>query len=61
MGTATAFGLPVEPIFLILGIDELMDMARTTINLLGNCVDSTVIAKWEGEETYSDPENTSFT
>ena len=61
MGTATAFGLPVEPIFLILGIDELMDMARTTINLVGNCLASTVIAKWEGEETFSDPENTSFT
>jgi proton glutamate symport protein len=60
MGTATAFGLPVEPIFLILGIDELMDMARTTINLVGNCLASTVIAKWEGEETYNDPENTSF-
>ena len=61
MGTAAAFGLPVEPIFLILGIDELMDMARTTINLVGNCLASTVIAKWEGEETYSDPDNTSFT
>ncbi len=61
MGTATAFGLPVEPIFLILGIDELMDMARTTINLIGNCLASTVIAKWEGEEKYSDPENTNFT
>ncbi|MDZ4749254.1 MAG: cation:dicarboxylase symporter family transporter [Saprospiraceae bacterium] len=61
MGTATAFGLPVEPIFLILGIDELMDMARTTVNLVGNCLASTVIAKWEGEETYNDPENTSFT
>ncbi|HEY3387796.1 MAG TPA: cation:dicarboxylase symporter family transporter [Saprospiraceae bacterium] len=60
MGTATAFGLPVEPIFLILGIDELMDMARTTINLVGNCLASTVIAKWEGEETYNDPGNTSF-
>lgn len=61
MGTATSFGLPIEPIFLILGIDELMDMARTTINLIGNCLASTVIAKWEGEETYSDPDNTSFT
>ena len=60
MGTATAFGLPVEPIFLILGIDELMDMARTTINLVGNCLASTVIAKWEGEETYNDPGNNSF-
>jgi proton glutamate symport protein len=60
MGTATAFGLPVEPIFLILGIDELMDMARTTINLVGNCLASTVIAKWEGEETYNDPNNHAF-
>jgi proton glutamate symport protein len=61
MGTATSFGLPIEPIFLILGIDELMDMARTTINLIGNCLASAVIAKWEGEEEYSDPNNTSFT
>jgi len=61
MGTAAAFGLPIEPIFLILGIDELMDMARTTINLIGNCLASAVIAKWEGEEEYSDPNNTSFT
>ena len=61
MGTAAAFGLPVEPIFLILGIDELMDMARTSINLVGNCLASTVIARWEGEETYTDPNNTSFT
>lgn len=61
MGTATAFGLPVEPIFLILGIDELMDMARTTVNLVGNCLASCVIAKWEGEDEYNDPGNTSFT
>jgi len=61
MGTATSFDLPIEPIFLILGIDELMDMARTTINLIGNCLASAVIAKWEGEEEYLDPENTSFT
>jgi len=61
MGTATSFGLPIEPIFLILGIDELMDMARTTVNLVGNCLASTVIAKWEGEETFSDPANREFT
>ncbi|MDX2245291.1 MAG: cation:dicarboxylase symporter family transporter [Bacteroidia bacterium] len=52
MGTATAFGLPVEPIFIILGIDELMDMARTTVNLIGNCLASCVIAKWEGEANF---------
>lgn len=60
MGTATAFGLPVEPIFLILGIDELMDMARTTVNLVGNCLASCVVARWEGEETYTDPGNPHF-
>lgn len=49
LATATAFGLPVEPIFIILGIDELMDMARTTVNLVGNCLASAVIARWEGE------------
>lgn len=49
LGTATSFGLPVEPIFLILGIDELMDMARTSVNVIGNCLATTVVAKWEGE------------
>jgi proton glutamate symport protein len=52
MATATAFGLPVEPIFIILGIDELMDMARTSVNLIGNCLASTVIARWEGEGEF---------
>ena len=52
MATATSFGLPVEPIFIILGIDELMDMARTTVNLVGNCLASCVIAKWEGEADF---------
>lgn len=60
MGTATSFGLPIEPIFLILGIDELMDMARTTVNLVGNCLASAVVGKWEGEETYTDPDNQEF-
>ncbi|RYJ43726.1 Sodium:dicarboxylate symporter [Flavobacterium beibuense] len=49
MGTAASFNLPVWPIFIILGIDELMDMARTSINVVGNCLASAVIAKWEGE------------
>ncbi len=52
LATATTFGLPVEPIFIILGIDELMDMARTTVNLVGNCLASCVIARWEGEATF---------
>lgn len=49
LGTAVSFGLPVEPIFIILGIDELMDMARTSVNVVGNCLASAVIARWEGE------------
>ena len=49
MGTAASFGLPVWPIFIILGIDELMDMARTSVNVLGNCLAAVVIAKWENE------------
>lgn len=48
-GTASSFGLPEWPIYLILGIDELMDMARTAVNMIGNCLASVVIAKWEGE------------
>ncbi|MBA9079290.1 MULTISPECIES: dicarboxylate/amino acid:cation symporter [Rufibacter] len=49
LGTAASFGLPVWPIFIILGIDELMDMARTSVNVIGNCLAAVVIAKWEGE------------
>jgi len=49
LGTVASFGLPVEPIFIILGIDALMDMARTSVNVIGNCLASAVIAKWEGE------------
>ncbi|MBK5285356.1 MAG: cation:dicarboxylase symporter family transporter [Bacteroidia bacterium] len=49
LGTASSFGLPVEPIFIILGIDELMDMARTSVNVIGNCLATVVVAKWEGE------------
>ena len=49
LGTAATFHLPTEPIFVILGIDALMDMARTMINVVGNCLASVVIAQWEGE------------
>ena len=49
MGTAATFNLPMAPIFLILGIDELMDMARTSVNVIGNCLATCVVAKWEGE------------
>lgn len=54
-GTASSFGLPEWPIYLILGIDELMDMARTAVNMIGNCLASVVIARWEGEWTPETP------
>src|SRR5205809_3703948 len=47
MGTLASFALPVEGVILILGVDELMDMARTAINVVGNCLATVVIAKWE--------------
>ena len=49
MGTAASFGLPEWPILILLGIDELMDMARTSVNVIGNCLATVVIARWEGE------------
>ncbi len=48
LATASTFHLPTEPIFVILGIDALMDMARTAINVVGNCLASAVVARWEG-------------
>jgi proton glutamate symport protein len=49
LATAGTFHLPTEPIFLILGIDALMDMGRTAVNVIGNCLACAVIARWEGE------------
>jgi proton glutamate symport protein len=49
LGTVTTFGLPVEPVMIILGIDVLLDMARTGVNVIGNCLATAVIARWEGE------------
>ena len=48
-GTLVTFGLPLEGVAVILGVDELMDMARTTVNLVGNCLATVVMARWEGE------------
>jgi len=48
-GTLATFGLPLEGIAVILGVDELMDMARTATNVLGNCLATVVVARWEGE------------
>ncbi|PYR88732.1 MAG: dicarboxylate/amino acid:cation symporter [Acidobacteria bacterium] len=48
-GTLATYGLPLEGVTLILGVDELMDMARTMVNVIGNCLATVVVAKWEGE------------
>jgi proton glutamate symport protein len=49
LATAATFHLPTEPIFIILGIDALLDMARTSVNVIGNCLACAVVARWEGE------------
>jgi Na+/H+-dicarboxylate symporter len=48
-GVLTTYGLPLEGVAVILGVDELMDMARTMINLVGNCLATAVMGRWEGE------------
>jgi proton glutamate symport protein len=47
LATVASFHLPTEPVLVILGIDTLMDMPRTTINVIGNCLASAVVARWE--------------
>jgi proton glutamate symport protein len=47
-GTLATFGLPVEAASIILGVDALLDMARTSVNVLGNCLATAVVARWEG-------------
>ncbi|AYA37051.1 dicarboxylate/amino acid:cation symporter [Hymenobacter oligotrophus] len=49
LATVASFNLPSWPVFIILGIDALMDMARTAVNVMGNCLATAVIARWEGE------------
>ena len=48
-GTLTGFGLPIVGVAILLGIDQILDMGRTTVNLIGNCVATTVVARWENE------------
>jgi len=47
-GTLTTFHLPVEGFAILLGVDAVLDMARTAVNVLGNCLASAVVARWEG-------------
>ena len=54
--SAASFHLPTEPIFVILGVDALIDMARTSLNVTGNCLASAVIARWENELAVPTPD-----
>ena len=47
-GTLTQFGLPLEGAAILLGIDQLLDMGRTGVNVAGNCIATAVVARWEG-------------
>ncbi|MFN2531912.1 MAG: dicarboxylate/amino acid:cation symporter [Pyrinomonadaceae bacterium] len=49
LATLSSFNLPIEGVAVIFGVDELMDMGRTSVNVLGNCLATTVVARWEGE------------
>ncbi len=51
-GTLSGFNLPVVGVAILLGIDQILDMGRTTVNLIGNCVATTVVARWEGIFDY---------
>ena len=46
-GTLTSFNIPIIGVAVLLGIDQILDMGRTTVNLIGNCVATVVIARWE--------------
>ena len=52
-GTLMSFNIPIIGVAILLGIDQLLDMGRTTVNLLGNCVATVVIARWENEFDYN--------
>jgi proton glutamate symport protein len=55
LATASTFHLPIEPIFVLLGVDTIMDMARTLINVVGNCLASAAVAKWEHDFGTEEP------
>ena len=54
-GTLSAFNLPLEGAAVLLGIDAVLDMARTSVNVLGNCLATAVVARWEGERLEEAP------
>lgn len=56
-GTLGTFNLPVEGVAVILGVDALMDMGRTSVNVLGNCLAAAVVARWEGVDLMDSKES----
>ena len=51
-GTLASFNIPIIGVAILLGIDQILDMGRTTVNLIGNCVATVVIARWENNFDY---------
>lgn len=56
LGVAESFHLPQQPILFLFGVDQFLDMGRTAINVIGNCLATVVIARWEGEYPENDPQ-----
>ncbi len=52
-GTLSGFGYPIIGVAILLGVDQILDMGRTTVNLIGNCLATIVIARWENEFNYA--------
>jgi proton glutamate symport protein len=59
VATISDIGIDPQKAFIILGVDAIMDMGRTTVNVIGNCLATVVVAKWEGEYSDTDPKSVS--
>ena len=57
-GTLASFNLPLEALLIMLGVDEIMDMARSSVNVVGNCLATAVVARWEGSFDETKPPET---
>jgi proton glutamate symport protein len=55
MAVAGSFQIPASAVLMLLGIDTLMDMGRTAMNVIGNCLAAAVVARWEGELRTREP------
>ncbi len=52
-GTLSSFGYPLTGVAILLGVDQFLDMGRTTVNLIGNCIATVIVARWENQFNYS--------